>query len=269
MVSQISSSVARIAAARAITGSSILRTSVRWSLFACPSLTTVLSDSDNARSAASKSATKAPPPDPLLIAIMPSCSSERRASRRATRLVSNCSAISRSGGSFCPGLSWPLTIAWRSWLATDSETLSRLRAAILKESVTLFPFIIAEAWSFIAASTLCAMAQSDAPPVVKITPLGSHAGEFCTADRAMVFEDPTGVRILYDPGRTVDGGTDARLGDIHVVILSHGHTDHVGDVKINPASPGTCAGSRDGYRPAQLEHCGDHCCQERSFFRRG
>ena len=95
--------------------------------------------------------------------------------------------------------------------------------------------------AFIAAAALCALAQTNAPPVVKITPLGSHAGEFCTSDRAMIFEDPTGVRVLYDPGRTVDGGTDARLGDIHVVILSHAHTDHVGDVKINPASPGTCA----------------------------
>src|SRR5215467_13408087 len=85
------------------------------------------------------------------------------------------------------------------------------------------------------------IAQSpDAPPVVKITPLGSHASEFCNNDRALVFEDPTGVRVLYDPGRTIDGGTDARLGDIHVVILSHAHTDHVGDAKPNPASPGTC-----------------------------
>ena len=33
---------------------------------------------------------------------------------------------------------------------------------------------------------------------VKITPLGSHDGEFCQNDRAMLFEDPTGVRILYD-----------------------------------------------------------------------
>ena len=35
---------------------------------------------------------------------------------------------------------------------------------------------------------------------VKITPLGSHAGELCARDRATVFEDPTGVRILYDAG---------------------------------------------------------------------
>ena len=80
----------------------------------------------------------------------------------------------------------------------------------------------------------------DAPPVVKITPLGSHAGEFCRNDRALLFEDPTGVRVLYDPGRTIAGGADPRLGDVHVVILSHAHTDHVGDVKPDPNSPGTC-----------------------------
>src|SRR5436305_1650612 len=31
--------------------------------------------------------------------------------------------------------------------------------------------------------------------LVKITPLGSHAGELCRNDRAMRVEDPTGVRI--------------------------------------------------------------------------
>jgi hypothetical protein len=45
-----------------------------------------------------------------------------------------------------------------------------------------------------------AMAQN-----VKITPLGSHDGEFCRLDRAMVFEDPDGTRALYDAGRTVAG----------------------------------------------------------------
>src|SRR5262245_46678112 len=75
---------------------------------------------------------------------------------------------------------------------------------------------------------------------VKITALGSHAGEFCRNDRAMLFEDPTGVRLLYDPGRTVDE-TDTRLGAVHAVLLSSVHPDHIGDVKPNPASPGTCA----------------------------
>jgi Beta-lactamase superfamily domain len=89
-------------------------------------------------------------------------------------------------------------------------------------------------WIFILF-TATAEAQT-----VKITPLGSHAGEFCRNDRAMLFEDPTGLRILYDPGRTVDE-TDTRLGAIHAVLLSSVHPDHIGDVKPNPVSPGTCA----------------------------
>ena len=47
---------------------------------------------------------------------------------------------------------------------------------------------------------------------VKITPLGSHTGEFCDRDRATIFEDPTGVRILYDAGQSVTGGDDPRIG---------------------------------------------------------
>ncbi|PYR41567.1 MAG: metal-dependent hydrolase [Acidobacteria bacterium] len=81
--------------------------------------------------------------------------------------------------------------------------------------------------------------------LVKITPLGSHAGELCRNDRAMLFEDPTGVRILYDPGRTVDE-TDPRLGDVHVMLLSHAHTDHLGDARPNRSAPGTCAAPAAG-----------------------
>jgi hypothetical protein len=33
---------------------------------------------------------------------------------------------------------------------------------------------------------------------VNVTPLGSHDGEFCSRDRALIFEDPNGTRILYD-----------------------------------------------------------------------
>jgi L-ascorbate metabolism protein UlaG (beta-lactamase superfamily) len=57
----------------------------------------------------------------------------------------------------------------------------------------------------------------------------------------MIFEDPMGVRVLYDPGRTIAGATDARLGNVHVMLLSHAHTDHIGDAIPNAASPGTCA----------------------------
>lgn len=68
---------------------------------------------------------------------------------------------------------------------------------------------------------------------VKITPLGQRTGEFCRLDRALLLEDPTGVRILYDPGNTIAGSTDARLGDVHVILITHAHTDHLGSAKLN------------------------------------
>jgi len=76
---------------------------------------------------------------------------------------------------------------------------------------------------------------------VKITPLGSHTGELCDRDRATIFEDPTGVRILYDAGQSVTGSTDPRLGVVHVVLLSHAHGDHIGDRKMSAQNAGTCA----------------------------
>jgi L-ascorbate metabolism protein UlaG (beta-lactamase superfamily) len=78
---------------------------------------------------------------------------------------------------------------------------------------------------------------------VKITPIGSHPGELCANDRAMIFEDPTGVRFLYDAAQNVTGGDDPRLGAIHLVLLSHMHGDHVGDTKLKAPGEGTCANS--------------------------
>lgn len=75
---------------------------------------------------------------------------------------------------------------------------------------------------------------------VKVTPLGSQQGEFCPKDRAMVFEDPKGTRILYDPGMTVAGASDPRLGKIDVVLVSHMHGDHVGSAHIKAPNAG-CA----------------------------
>jgi L-ascorbate metabolism protein UlaG (beta-lactamase superfamily) len=74
----------------------------------------------------------------------------------------------------------------------------------------------------------CILAQN-----VTITPLGARSGEFCSPDRALLFEDPTGVRILYDPGMTVAGGTDPRLGNVDVVLVTHAHGDHLGSAKLN------------------------------------
>lgn len=77
--------------------------------------------------------------------------------------------------------------------------------------------------------------------VVKITPLGSHDGDFCRFDRAMVFEDPDGTRLLYDAGRTVAGADDPRLGNIDAILISHMHGDHVGDRHILQVNAGECA----------------------------
>jgi len=73
--------------------------------------------------------------------------------------------------------------------------------------------------------------------LVKVTPLGSHTGELCRNDRALLFEDPTGVRILYDPGRTVDE-TDGRLGDVHVMLRVPRRSRGTGQSKKVRSVPG-------------------------------
>ena len=75
---------------------------------------------------------------------------------------------------------------------------------------------------------------------VKITPLGSQQGEFCQLDRALILEDPDGTRVLYDPGRTVAGADDPRLGKIDAILVSHMHGDHVGDKHIAAVGEGAC-----------------------------
>jgi glyoxylase-like metal-dependent hydrolase (beta-lactamase superfamily II) len=83
-----------------------------------------------------------------------------------------------------------------------------------------------------------------APPAlaanVKVTPLGGQDGEFCPQDRAMIFEDPNGTRILYDAGRTVAGANDPRLGKIDVILVSHMHGDHVGNAHNKAPNSGSC-----------------------------
>lgn len=75
---------------------------------------------------------------------------------------------------------------------------------------------------------------------VKVTPLGGIDGEFCPQDRALVFEDPNGTRILYDPGRTVAGAADPRLGKIDIILVSHMHGDHVGNAHTKAPNAGAC-----------------------------
>src|SRR4051812_2259811 len=94
------------------------------------------------------------------------------------------------------------------------------------------------AW-VLALAALPAVAQN-----VKITPIGSHPGELCANDRAIVFEDPTGVRFLYDAAHNVTAGDDPRLGTIHLVLLSHMHGDHVGDLMLKAPGAGTCSNSQ-------------------------
>jgi L-ascorbate metabolism protein UlaG (beta-lactamase superfamily) len=97
---------------------------------------------------------------------------------------------------------------------------------------------------FTRIAALAAVAAAFAFPAlaqtVKVTPLGGIDGEFCPQDRALVFEDPNGTRILYDPGRTVAGADDPRLGKIDVILVSHMHGDHVGNAHNKAPNSGSC-----------------------------
>ncbi|MFY0610779.1 MAG: MBL fold metallo-hydrolase [Hyphomicrobiaceae bacterium] len=98
----------------------------------------------------------------------------------------------------------------------------------------------------ILLSTLSILAIGAMVPVanaanVKVTPLGGQTGEFCRLDRALVFEDPDGTRVLYDPGMTVAGPKDPRLGKIDAILISHMHFDHVGGRHNTAPNAGTCA----------------------------
>src|SRR5262249_38795633 len=101
--------------------------------------------------------------------------------------------------------------------------------------------------AFYVVITLIGASNATLAQNVKVTPIGQRTGEFCAQDRAILFEDPTGVRLLYDPGNTVAGGTDTRLGDVHVILISHAHSDHLGNAKLNqdpnPGSPASSTSS--------------------------
>jgi L-ascorbate metabolism protein UlaG (beta-lactamase superfamily) len=97
----------------------------------------------------------------------------------------------------------------------------------------------ASAWG-LAACIATALAGPAAAQTVKVTPLGGVDGEFCPQDRALVFEDPNGTRVLYDPGRTVAGAADSRLGKIDIILVSHMHGDHVGNAHAKAPNSGSC-----------------------------
>jgi L-ascorbate metabolism protein UlaG (beta-lactamase superfamily) len=97
----------------------------------------------------------------------------------------------------------------------------------------------ASAWG-LAACIAAALAGPAVAQTVKVTPLGGVDGEFCPQDRALVFEDPNGTRVLYDPGRTVAGAADPRLGKIDIILVSHMHGDHVGNAHAKAPNSGSC-----------------------------
>src|SRR6476661_10806899 len=95
-------------------------------------------------------------------------------------------------------------------------------------------------WLTALACATAMVAGAAAAQNVEVTSLGTHDGEFCAQDRAMVFEDPNGTRILYDPGRSVMGGNDPRLGKIDIVLVSHMHGDHLGNAYTKAIGAGSC-----------------------------
>ena len=96
-------------------------------------------------------------------------------------------------------------------------------------------------WMAAVGCIAALIAQSAWAANVKVTPLGGQDGEFCPRDRALIFEDPNGTRILYDPGFTVAGPNDPRLGKIDIILVSHMHGDHVGSAHNKAPNSGSCA----------------------------
>jgi L-ascorbate metabolism protein UlaG (beta-lactamase superfamily) len=96
-------------------------------------------------------------------------------------------------------------------------------------------------WTAAVACMAALLTQSAWAANVKVTPLGGQDGEFCPRDRALVFEDPNGTRILYDPGFTVAGPNDPRLGKIDIILVSHMHGDHLGSAHNKAPNSGSCA----------------------------
>ncbi len=95
-------------------------------------------------------------------------------------------------------------------------------------------------WTAALGCIAALIAQPALATNIKVTPLGGHDGEFCPQDRALIFEDPNGTRILYDAGRTVAGPNDPRLGKIDIILVTHMHGDHVGNAHNKAPNSGSC-----------------------------
>lgn len=95
-------------------------------------------------------------------------------------------------------------------------------------------------WTVAVGCMAALIAQPALADNVKVTPLGGQEGEFCPQDRAMIFEDPNGTRVLYDVGRTVAGANDPRLGRIDIILVSHMHGDHLGNAHNAAPNSGSC-----------------------------
>lgn len=124
---------------------------------------------------------------------------------------------------------------------------------ISRRNLTTAVMLIAGALGSFAATAqgansiiTAADSNNDESRTVKITPIGQRTGELCARDRALLFEDPTGVRILYDPGITVSGAGDPRLGAVDAILVSHSHFDHIGYQTLtqNPDDPAVTCGDR-------------------------
>ena len=96
-------------------------------------------------------------------------------------------------------------------------------------------------WTVVLGCMAAVIAQSALAADVKVTPLGGQDGELCPQDRALIFEDPNGTRILYDAGRTATGAADPRLGKIDIILVSHMHSDYAGNAHNKEPNSGSCA----------------------------
>src|ERR1700738_1285435 len=95
-------------------------------------------------------------------------------------------------------------------------------------------------WRAAVGCMAALIAQAALAANEKVAPLGGQDGEFCPQDRALIFEDPNGTRVLYDPGRTVAGAADPRLGQIDIILVSHMHGEHAGNAHNKAPNSGSC-----------------------------